>query len=292
MDTPLNNRFADTLNRPVVIIKMQEQVPDWELELHQHPKNQFVVTLNGLMTLETEQGIWIVPPNSALWIPAFTPHVGKSYGYSSGYVVFIDRELGIDIPNDFQMYQISDFLKALLLRAEQIPFEYETAQDQRLMQCLIDEIISAPQQFFYLPMPQDLRLKKISQTVLQHPEQNLSLAAWAERCCMSERSMTRAFQAATGMSINQWRKKLHILLALQWLSEGSAVQRIADRLGYDSDTSFILMFKKIMQVSPKRYFKTHLQHARSADADAEIAVEIAECPMLLHDSIGSHSSQC
>lgn len=244
---------ADTLDRAIVVLKMEERVPDWELAIHHHLKNQFVVCLAGLVTLETEQGMWILPPNSALWIPAMTNHQVKSYGYSSGYVLFIDPKLDIQIPDHFQMYYTSDFLKALLVRTTTIVHAYESEQDQRLMHCLLDEILAAPKQFFYLAMPQEQRLKKISDHLLSQPELNLSLAEWAERCCMSERSMTRAFQRETAMSINQWRKKLHVILALQWLSEGESVQRIAHRLAYDSDTSFIVMFKKIMQMSPKKY---------------------------------------
>ncbi|TCM67810.1 AraC-like DNA-binding protein [Acinetobacter calcoaceticus] len=260
MHTPAEHCFADTLDRPLVIFKMQDQIPDWELGVHHHLKNQFVVCLTGLVTLETAQGIWILPPNSALWIPAFTAHEVKSYGYSSGYVLFMDPRLDIEIPDDFQMYQTTAFLKAMLLRAEMIPHEYHLPQEQRLMRCLMDEILGAPKQSFYLPMPQDPRLKKITDAMLRHPEQNYALAEWAQLCCMSERSMTRAFHAATRLSINQWRKKLHVILALQWLSEGDTVQRIAHRLSYDSDTSFIMMFKKMMLMSPKRYMKFHQQH--------------------------------
>lgn len=259
--------FADVLDRLIVLLKMQEQVPDWELAMHQHLKNQFVVCLSGLVTLETPYGIWILPPNTALWIPAFTQHKVKSYGYSSGYVLFIDSKLDIAIPDDFQMYHITDFLKAILKRAADIQHDYVREQDQRLMSCLLDEILGAPKQFFYLAMPQDPRLKKISDLMLRSPEKNYLLAQWANLCCMSERSMTRLFQQETGMSINQWRKKLHVILALQWLSEGESVQRIAYRLCYDSDTSFIVMFKKMMKMSPKKYLKYHLQDLAISTVD-------------------------
>jgi len=249
--------LADRLDRSIVILTMQQRVPDWELAMHHHLKNQFVVCLSGLITLQTEQGIWILPPNTALWIPAMTDHQVKSYGYSSGYVLFIDLKLDIEIPDHFQMYHTNEFLKALLARTATITHDYILEQEQRLMDCLLDEILAAPKQSFYLAMPQEQRIKKITHHLLAQPELNLSLSEWAHLCCMSERSMTRAFQRETGMSINQWRKKLHIIMALQWLSEGESVQRIAHRLAYDSDTSFIVMFKKFMQVSPKKYLKSH-----------------------------------
>ncbi len=47
--------------------------------------------------------------------------------------------------------------------------------------------------------------------------------------------------------------RLHVVLALQWLIEGDSVHQVAMKLAYDSDTSFILMFKKVMGTSPKKY---------------------------------------
>ncbi|AOA57692.1 helix-turn-helix domain-containing protein [Acinetobacter larvae] len=255
MSAEIQPFFADLIDRPVVMVKMEEQVPDWELAMHQHQKNQFVVTTRGLVTIETARGIWVVPPNSAIWIAANTQHQVKSYGYSSGYVLFVEHIEAFATQEHIQMYHCSSFLKALLQRIESVEYHYHQASDQCLMQCLLDEIAVAVPQSFCLRMPEASRLKKITQHLLQHPADHYTLKQWAEVCCMSERSMTRAFLAATGLSINQWRIKLHSILALQWLMEGDTVQQIAYRLGYDSDASFIVSFKKVMQVSPKKYLK-------------------------------------
>lgn len=245
--------FADHVDRPVVIIKMQQQVTDWELPLHQHSKSQFIVMMSGLIRLETAQGIWMVPSKGALWIPAHTLHQVKSYGSSTGYVIFVEQESALQCPQYFQMYAVTDFLSALLERCSEIPHRYSKQQDQRLMQCVLEEILIAPHQTLHLPMPKDARLAMITQEILAHPEQQQRLEAWAKMSYMSERSLTRHFLAATNMSIVQWRQKLHIMLALQWLNESKTVQYIADRLGYDSDSTFIAMFKKHMKTTPKQY---------------------------------------
>jgi AraC-like DNA-binding protein len=44
-------------------------------------------------------------------------------------------------------------------------------------------------------------------------------------------------------------------MALQWLTDGDSVHQVAMKLGYDSDSSFIVMFKKIMHLSPKSYMR-------------------------------------
>jgi quercetin dioxygenase-like cupin family protein len=37
---------------------------------HFHPEDQFIFDSKGVMTVRTKQGIWVVPPMRAVWIPA------------------------------------------------------------------------------------------------------------------------------------------------------------------------------------------------------------------------------
>src|SRR5229473_7157311 len=41
---------------------------------HFHPEDQLIFASKGVMTVRTGQGIWVVPPLRAVWIPAKTPH--------------------------------------------------------------------------------------------------------------------------------------------------------------------------------------------------------------------------
>lgn len=43
------------------------------------------------------------------------------------------------------------------------------------------------------------------------------------------------------------------MLAVQWLRQGASVQRVADDLGYESVTGFILMFRKVLGKPPAQY---------------------------------------
>ncbi len=153
------------------------------------------------------------------------------------------------------MLQMTNLMNAMLERIETFSETSFVENNRRLMDCLLDEIQSTAHPIFYLPMPKDSRMLQIAHDLLKQPDQNLNLAEWASRCCMSERSLTRIFHHNTGMSINQWRRKLHVVLALQWLTDGDSVHQVAMKLGYDSDSSFIVMFKKIMHLSPKSYMR-------------------------------------
>ena len=248
-----NNFLADHCDQSIIVIQIQEQLPDWELAPHQHSKSQLLLTVNGLITVDTPKGLWVVPPNSALWIPANTIHKVNSYGRSTGYVAFIHPKNDPFKEDDCQLFYASTLLRALFERVETIKVDTSFEKDLRLMQCLLDEIQSVPLQVLHLAMPLDARLLRIAHHLLKHPEASLDLKQWSAFCLMSERNLTRLFHEETQLSINQWRRKLHVILALQWLSEGSTVHAIAEKLNYDSATSFIIMFKKIMKMTPKKY---------------------------------------
>ena len=253
MHDVIENYCLNQFSQSVVVIKIDQQVPDWELASHQHMQNQLMMTSKGLITVETNLGIWAVPAHHALWIPAHTWHKVSSYGISNGFVAFIATQYDSLSEYTCTLLQATTLLSALLERVEILPNTTLTEQNERLVMCLLDEIHSAQQPAFYLPMPDDPRLVKLVQDLLKYPERNQSLKVWATTCCMSERNLTRIFHQNTGMSINRWRYRLHVVLALQWLIEGDSVHQVAMKLAYDSDTSFILMFKKVMGTSPKKY---------------------------------------
>ena len=82
------------------------------------------------------------------------------------------------------------------------------------------------------------------------PSLTTAPADWGRRVAMSERTLARLVRQEVGMSFGRWRQRLHIILALQWLSEGLSVQRSADQLGYESVSAFITMFRKALAPRP------------------------------------------
>ena len=59
---------------------------------HSHPEDQLLFASSGVMTLRTKQGVWVVPPLRAVWIPANTPHsVAMSGPVSMRTLYFLPR---------------------------------------------------------------------------------------------------------------------------------------------------------------------------------------------------------
>jgi AraC-like DNA-binding protein len=94
--------------------------------------------------------------------------------------------------------------------------------------------------------------------LLREPSDRNSKANWAALIGMSERSMTRVLQSEIGMGFGQWRRQLHVILALQLLTKGDSVQTVAFKLGYESASGFVTMFRKAVGKPPARYLAERL----------------------------------
>lgn len=121
---------------------------------------------------------------------------------------------------------------------------------------ILDELMQSPVNSLNLPMPSDPRLRRIARELMQDSSNRLTAAEWASRVGMSERTMFRLMSLETGMTFGRWKRQLHILLALERLADGDAVQTIALDLGYESASSFITMFRKTFGISPTKFIAT------------------------------------
>ena len=90
------------------------------------------------------------------------------------------------------------------------------------------------------------------------PADRATVQEWADRIAVSERTLRRLVLQETGMSFGRWRQQLHIILSLQWLTEGTSVQSVATDLGYESAGSFVVMFRKALGTSPARHMAQRL----------------------------------
>lgn len=111
---------------------------------------------------------------------------------------------------------------------------------------LLELLEQAPTEQLYLPLPDNRGLRRIADELTRAPGDRASMAEWARRVAMSERSLARMVRRETGMTFGQWRQQLQIIIALQQLSAGVSVQRTAEILGYESVSSFIGMFRKAL----------------------------------------------
>ncbi|MBH1362753.1 helix-turn-helix transcriptional regulator [Stenotrophomonas maltophilia] len=262
--------YPDRIDLPVMVLGL-EPIPDaWEMPFHEHRKAQVMVATRGLITLETHAGLWVVPPQGAVWIPGGLTHRASSSGKPHGFVVFVEPGAAPGLPTQCCTMAITPFMQALLERVADHPQQYEHGSAQaRLMAVLLDELIAAPPEWIHLPMPSESRLRRLASAMLGAPAERATLDVWAGRIGMSERNMSRLFSAETGLSVRRWRRQMHVVVALPMLAGGKTVQAVADELGYDSAGAFVTMFRKTVGAPPKRFLAERSTRLRGPGAEAQ-----------------------
>lgn len=262
----------DAVPRPVMAVGASIVTDGMELAAHHHRKAQLLYMARGVLTCEASQGLWIVPPQCALWIPGGTEHSLKGAGTLDVYVLFVDPPSAPSMPGACCTVSVSPLLRELLLRCASFPALYPVGgTESHLVTVLLDELAAAPVEKLHLPMPADGGLRKIANGMTADPSDRATAHEWAERIGVSERTLRRLVVQETGMSFGRWRQQFHITLALQWLSQGASVQSVATNLGYESASSFVVMFRKALGNSPARYMAQRQAASRGSDVKSEPA---------------------
>jgi len=225
-----------------------------ELAMHTHRKAELILTLRGVVRCEADQGVWIVPPRCAVWIPDHVPHSVSAAGHVEVYVLFVEPDAARALPGQCCTLSISPLLERLLLHATQMPLLYDVdGADGRVATVLLDQLSAAPVAQLSFPMPVDARLRKIAAAMMADPSDRATIDGWGRRMAVAPRTLTRALKRETGMSFGRWRRQLHILIALQRLDQGASVQTVALELGYEGASAFVTMFRKVLGKPPARY---------------------------------------
>ncbi len=256
----------DKIPRAVVGLSIELAIINGE-EGHRHQKAQLLYVISGVITVETSTGIWTVPPQCALWIPADVTHRARAAGQVSIGSLYIDPDVANSFRKECGIVFIQPLLRELILRFVREPQFYPegVSREARLVLVLLDELQAAPDASLYLPMPRDRRLYLMAQTLCDDPSLRFTLEEWGARVGASNRTISRLFQLETGMSFGCWKRQLHIGLGLQRLAKGESVTNIAIVLGYESTSAFIAMFRRILGTTPTRYFHESMSVTVSID---------------------------
>jgi len=226
-----------------------------ETPVHTHQKCQLVIPLHGIVKCRVDNAIWMVPVNSAIWIPSHMPHSNQISPSTKVCMLFIDPN-EIDMPNNAFTLSISLLIKELVLYLTTQNQHYSrNDQTSQLVEVLLHQITTMEREKFYFSIPQEKRLNELAHHLLINPNDRKTITEWAANYSMSERTFTRLVKKNVGTTFGRWRGQLHLILALQMLGEDESVQRVADKLGYESVSAFISFFRKALGTSPKKYIK-------------------------------------
>ncbi|MCY1136689.1 AraC family transcriptional regulator [Actinoplanes sp. Pm04-4] len=214
---------------------------------HAHPMHVLVWVRGGTLTSRIGNRIFTVPPGFGLWLPAGVVHGGRLTAAAELHDAFFapDRtpvEFGGPTP-----ITMTPLLESLLFRLAQRDLE---AGARARTEAVVFDVLDPSERQFALALPGDRRIDPIAEALLADPADDRGLLEWANELGLSDRTITRAFREATGLSFAQWRQALRVHEALKLLSDGVDVQGVSERLGYSQPSTFIAAFRRVMKVTP------------------------------------------
>ncbi|KAB8038236.1 helix-turn-helix domain-containing protein [Janthinobacterium aquaticum] len=226
------------------------------ISVHRHAHAQLIYAIQGVMTIATPAGRWVVPPTRGVWLRPGVEHQIRMSGAVRMGTVFINCANSPILPRHSCVLGISPLLRQLIVAAVDIAPDFaDGGRDWHLLQLLLHELDSLPVLPLHLPLPQDARLQGICERLMEEPGEQLTVAHWAAQLSITERSLHRLFHKQTGMRFGQWRQQARLLRALEQLAHGAKVIDVALDNGYTSQSAFTAMFRKHFGTTPSDFYR-------------------------------------
>ncbi len=237
------------------------------LPLHSHDEAQLTYAASGMIQLHTEQGVWLVPPQLAAWIPAGVPH---------RLDVMTDAELWMvnwqptaianwappDFPDRAFASRVTPLLRSLLAAA--IEDDPATVKAELMVRLILLELSAVSDAPTYLPMPRSPVAKRVAEIALGDHRNRMDLNELASRAATSVRTVSRLFPAETGMTLKAWRQRARIVRTMEQLARGKSVAEVASDAGFSSTAAFSFAFRQVTATTPGAFLRGPQHHKQLA----------------------------
>ena len=229
--------------------------PGTVLEAHTHDWDQLLYASEGVMSVTTPEGTWVVPAHRAVWIPAETEHEVECSGWVFLRTLYLAPGLPRRFPRACAVVPISPLTRELILRVVQRgALSPEEPTDRHLAECLLDQIETLESVALDLPSPRDEAASRVAERLRKDPALDLSLEELARQAGVGRRTLERRFLRETGMTLGRWRQQARLLHALRLLAAGDLATRVALEVGYESPSAFIAAFRRAFGTTPARFY--------------------------------------
>ena len=226
----------------------------FEILPHRHARAQLIHATAGTMRVSTEDGVWVVPPQRALWVPGGVTHGIVMLSDTTMRTLYVRGDDAAAMPTVCRVLSVSPLLRELIVRATELPVQYdETGPAGHVVALILSELQGLQSLPLQLPMPRDPRLRGLCTTLLDATGDQRPLEAWARSINVSARTLARRFQNETGLSFGAWRQQARVLEAMGRLGGGEPVTQVALDLGYESVSAFSAMFHRATGAPPSQF---------------------------------------
>jgi AraC-like DNA-binding protein len=256
-----DNEFDAYQHVPRVITAMaRDDATGSYIKPHRHPRGQLLYASNGLMRAATETGLWFIPPQRGLWIPAGIEHDQLMLSPVTMRTLYIEQSVAATLGDQCRVVEVSVLLRELIMALAAQPIEYELeGRNSHIVELILCELRTIRTVALELPWPKDRRVLRICEAIFETPGQSWGLDHWAETVGTSPRNLIRLFQKETGLSYRHWVQQARLAVALTRLENGESVANVAQDLGYASPSAFTAMFRTVLGETPTEYLNRRSQ---------------------------------
>ncbi len=252
-------RYAPSPQRPMRA-KARQMAHQMDIQAHWHDWGQLVFSISGVLRVNTERATFLVPPSRAVWIPARVVHAVTAVERCELRTLYLLRPPGAAAAAawaDCRVLEVSPLLRELVnaLAAEDGGQGRDgSAREHSLAGLIGDELARAQGLRLGVDLPQDKRLRRLCEAMLEAPQRHTSLEGWAAEVGASARTVSRLFRQELGSSYAQWRQQVLLARALALAARKQPMRLIAAELGYASPSAFSAMVTRTVGMPPSRFF--------------------------------------
>lgn len=220
---------------------------------HCVPWGELNFALHGIISLEAEKVHYISPPQYAIWLPPHTTHSAISQTSTLYITLVVAQAFCQQLPKTVKLIDINPILLSIVQDFLKRGITQPTTEaDQRLARVIIDQIQQATCYDRFLPWSQHPKLEPILKQIQHQPASLITIQQCADMVDLSERHLLRLSQQELNMSLNDWRSRAKLLIAIDMLGQQHSVNQIASYLGYHSASAFINMFQRMTGKTPSQ----------------------------------------
>ena len=153
-----------------VVAMPKDFASGFEILPHHHERAQLIYATAGTMRVSTDDGVWVVPPQRALWMPAGVTHSIVMLGDTTMRTLYVRDDAAAAMPTVCRVLSISPLLRELIVRATELPVQYdEKGAAGHVVALILAELQGLQSLSLQLPMPRDARLRDVCQALLAAP---------------------------------------------------------------------------------------------------------------------------
>lgn len=205
---------------------------------------------DGVLSVETGGSRWILPAQRLAWVPAGVAHTVVAESDASMAALYIEA-IGPSIAPGAAVLHVTPLLRQLIVHLVDDPSTGDLRD--RVERVALDQLATADEAPFRLPLLRDARLRAIADALDDDPRTDRTLCDFGREVGASERTLQRLFVAETGTTFGRWRTQLRLQHGVIWLGRGATVTAAATRCGYDQPSAFIAAFKSAFGTTPGRF---------------------------------------